>query len=217
MDTLYRKSNYEAIVKKLNRLVQGSDNIDIAEKHELLQGEVNQIIESLRNRGDQSNARIHYILLAVPLALIAVWHMITTASYALNISILLMIGILIALAHFRMKKVITESQSNSPQSASPASDSAAFILMKMTYVEKAMDIKRSRLLLVSIFYILLFPLFLIRLHDITFEGVAFESGVMAYVVAYLIGGALWFFYYNRAFEVYEDIDKSLDYIRASLV
>ncbi len=215
MDAMYRKSRYQEIVKKVN-LFQNQNDATSDDKYHMLQEEVNKIIESLRNRGDQENASIHYILLGVPLVIILIWHMITTGSYAADIIMLLAIVVAIGLAHYRMNIVIKESQNDTPDKVGASSNGKKFILLKMTYLEKAMDIKRSRLLLVSLFYILFSPIFLIRLHEVGLNGIPFDSVAMAYGLAYLISGALWYIYFNRAFEVYEDIDDSLSYIRANL-
>ena len=217
MDAMYRKSRYQEIVKKVN-LFKNHSNTAVAsdDKYVMLQDEVNKIIESLRNRGDQENARIHYILLVVPLAAILVWHMIKYGPYTSDIIILVLIGVAFALAHYRMNVVIKESQNNAPQKVAPTSDSKEFIQMKMAYLEKALDIKRSRLLLVSLFYIIFSPVLLIKLHEVALGTIPFDSSPMAYGLAFLVAGALWYFYFNRAFEVYEDIEDSLSYINANL-
>ncbi len=217
MDAMYRKSRYQEIVKKVN-LFKNQSNSDVAsdDKYVILQEEVNKIIESLRNRGDQENARIHYILLAAPLAAILVWHMIKYGTYTSDIILLVLMGAAFALANYRMNVVITESQNETPQKVSPTSNSKEFIQLKMSYLEKAMDIKRSRLLLVSLFYIIFSPVLLIKLHEVGLGTIPFDSSTMAYGLAFLVAGALWYFYFNRAFEVYEDIEESLSYISDNL-
>ena len=217
MDAMYRKSRYQEIVKKVN-LFKNHTNTTVSsdDKYIMLQEEVNKIIESLRNRGDQENARIHYILLLGPLVVILVWHMIKYGAYTSDLIIAVFIGVAFALAHYRMNVVIKESQNNAPQKVAPNSNSKEFIQMKMSYLEKAMDIKRARLLLVSLFYIIFYPVLLTKLHEVALGSVPFDSSTMAYGLAFLVAGALWYFYFNRDFEVYEDIEDSLSYIQANL-
>lgn len=217
MDAMYRKGRYQEIVKKVNLFKsQSSDDATPDGKYALLQEEVNKIIESLRNRGDQQNVRSHYILLAVPLFSILIWHMIKYGTYTSDAILLFLAGVAFALANYRMNRVITRSQDETPKKVTPSSNTKEFILLKMSYIDKAMDIKRSRLLLVSLFYIIFFPILLIKLHEVALNKVPFDSSVMAYSLAFVVGGTLWYFYFNRAFEVYEDIQESLSYINANL-
>ncbi len=216
MDAMYRKSRYQEIVKKVN-LFKGQNKHNVtSDKYTMLQEEVNKIIESLRNTGDQENARIHYILLTVPLVCILVWHMIKYSAYTSDTIVLILIGVAFALANHKINLVIKKSQEESPKNVAPSSNSKEFIQLKMSYLEKAMDIKRSRLLLVSLFYIIFSPILIIKLHEVALNKVPFDSSAMAYGLAYVVGGALWYFYFNRAFEVYDDIEESLSYINANL-
>ena len=217
MDAMYRKSRYQEIVKKVNLLrSQSPDDLMSDDKYVLLQEEVNKIIESLRHTGDQENARIHYILLAVPFVSILIWHMIKYEAYTSDILLLILIGVALSLANYRMNLVIKKSQQETPKNVTASSSSKEFIQLKISYLDKAMDIKRSRLLLVSLFYIIFSPILLIKLHEVGLNKVPFDSSMMAYGLAFVIAGALWYFYFNRAFEGYEDIEESLSYINGNL-
>ncbi len=216
MDGIYRKGRYREIIKKLN-ILQGAEVVDSGEdKYSILQDEVNMIIESLRNRGDQSNAQIHYVLLIIPLLIVLAWHSYSFDAYLLNGLFILLVVAYIIGAHLRMTLVIKNSHKSEKENFELPGNTRAFILTKMNYLEKAMDIKKSRLLLVSFFYIVFFPVFLVRLHTVAISSMAFDSISMAFVVAYLIGGALWYFYFNRSFEIYDDIETSLELIRGNL-
>lgn len=215
MDGIYRKGHYQQLIQKLNLLQGAAAPPTQEDKNHFLQEEVNSIIESLRNRGDQSMAQIHYLLLIFPLFVALVWHGISSGHYYSDIMIALAVCAYLALAHVRMKKVILDSQKN-VGSTSIQGSAREFIYMKINYLEKAMDIKKSRLLLIAMFYIFFFPILLVHLHTIAADAIAFDSTLMAYSVAYLIAGALWYIYFNRAFEIYDDIESSLDVIRANL-
>lgn len=216
MDTIYRKDKYRELIKKINSL-QGAGVIsDSADKYDIIQKEVNEIIENLRNRGDQSNARIHYILLCVPLALILIGHAIVFKTYLIDGLFLLLALAAIALSHLRMNRVIKLSQESKVKPSLTDSNPKEFILMKMLFLEKAIDIKKSRLLLVSLFYMIFFPIFLVRLHSLAISSIAFDSLNMAYVVAILVASSLWYFYFNRSFELYDQIESTLNFIKSRL-
>jgi len=114
-----------------------------------------------------------------------------------------------------MNHVIRLTQDNVPPT-DIVRDNKTFIFTKIDYLERAMDIKKSRLLLISLSYMILFPIFLVRLHELAFGSIAFDSVQISFLIAYLVGAGLWYFYYNRAFEMYDEIEQSLDYIRAHL-
>lgn len=216
MDTIYRKDKYQELVKKINKLEGINPSEKEVDKFELIQNEVNEIIEHLRNRGDQANSKLHYVLLTVPLVLAAIAHAYLFQSFLPNAMILLLIFLGLGLAHYRMNKVITQSQKIKREQGMSTGDTKQFILTKMNFLEQALSIKKSRLLLVALFYIILFPILLVYIHHLGMSAIAFDSTWMAYVVAYLIGAPLWFFYYNRIFESYDEIEASLDYMRSNL-
>lgn len=216
MDTIYRKDKYRELIKKINSL-QGAGVIhNPDDKFDIIQKEVNDIIENLRNRGDQTNARIHFILLVVPLAIILIGHAIVFKTYIWDGIFLLLALSAIALSHFRMNQVITLSKSQGTKPSLTDSSPKEFILMKMQFLEKAIDIKKSRLLLVSVFYMIFFPILLVRLHSLAISSIAFDSINMAYVVAILVASSLWYFYFNRSFELYDQIESTLDFIKSRL-
>lgn len=217
MDTQYRKEQYQRIISKVNAFKgSASTGQEVHDKHlSFLQDEVNQLIESIRNRGDQSNSKIHYLLLAVPLTLILIWDSITSGFDWINLVCLLFMGMALYLTHYKMEQLHDEARAIKKDQKGPPSTARAFILTKLGYLEKAMEIKKMRLLMVSIFYMLFFPLLLVKLHGLVLGTMAFDSASMAYGISYVLAGALWFFYYNRAFEFYDGIEENVELIQSN--
>ncbi len=216
MDGMYREGRYQQLIEKLNR-IQSSDYPDDApNKYEVLQVEVNSIIESLRHRGDQSNAKIHYVLLIVPLVIVLIVQSVIEKEYLENALLLFGIGIILLIIRFRTNLTIKKSHQAHQSSGGLPNDSKNFILTKLTYLEYAMDIKKTRLVLAALFYMIFFPVLLVKLHLITFVNEPFDSLGIAYLIAYLLGAALWYFYYNRAFELYDGIEEEIELIRNNL-
>jgi len=217
MDTLHRKKRYQEFLAKLHKIESGggSSNSDEA-IFSSIQGEVNSIIESLRNRGDQSNARIHFVILSVLMIIVLLWHSIVTGAYISNLLILMLLGGGLAIAQFRMKKVIEASQSSTPRKLEESQDIKEFIALKMRYLDTAMDIKKARLLLVALFYIFFTPILLVKLHEAALGSTPFDSNWAAYLVSYLVAGVLWYIYFNRSFEIYDDIEDTMLYISDKL-
>jgi len=217
MDTLHRTSRYKKFLTKLHKIESGSTGTSKKDDiYSSIQSEVNGIIESLRSRGDQSNSRIHFVILAALLGVTLLWHSIVTGAYVPNLIILLLLAGGLFVAQYRMKQVITLSQENAPRQLQETNDIKEFITLKMRYLDTAMDIKKARLLLVSLFYIVFTPILLVKLHEAALGSTPFDSVSMSYLVAYLLAGTLWYIYFNRAFEVYDDIEATMGYISDKL-
>ena len=216
MDAMYRKGRYEAIMRKLNEIQTSAvDDIE-SQKIQVLQDEVNEIIESLRNRSEQADARVHYLLLIVPLVFILLWHSYAFQEFLSAAVILFTMVIALGLIHFRIGIAIKNSVPSMGINSNEQESQSNFIIQKLEYLNYALDIKKTRLVLLALFYIVFFPILLVKLYELAAERVAFDDSSTAYIVAYLIGGALWFFYYNRSFELYDHIDEEVELIRQSL-
>lgn len=213
MDLIHRKTRYQEFLSKIHKVEsQLSSKGDNRAIYESMQEEVNSIIESMRNRGDQSNAKIHFVILIVLLVIVLVWHSVIYHAYLSNAIILVVMGIALLLAQYRMTQVIKISQSNAPNAYSGSENIKAFIMTKMRYLDTAMDIKKARLLLVALFYMIFCPVLLVKLHEVALGSTPFDSNSVAYLIAYLLAGGLWFVYFNRSFEVYDDITETMDHI-----
>lgn len=217
MDMLHRKTRYQKVLTRLHKVEsESAASGGNQEIYASIQDEVNQMIESLRSRGDQSNAKTHFILLGISLLIVLIWHSIVTGSYLSNSIILLLCGAALAISQYRMKQVIQASQDNAPRKLQQSQDLKEFITLKMRYLDTAMDIKKARLLLVALFYILFCPILLVKLHEAALGSTPFDSTGVAYLIAYLLGAVLWFIYFNRCFEVYDDIEDTMGYISSKL-
>jgi len=219
MDTLHRTSRYQQLTTKLHRLATGETKDDGTSHEDIYTSileEVNDIIESLRNRGDQYNSKAHFVILTVVMIVVLIWHSITTGGYIGDVIGLLLLGAFLFVVQYRMKQVITRSQNNVPKKLEGVQSKREFITLKMKYLDTAMDIKKARLLLVAIFYILFTPIMLVKLHEASLGSTPFDSTWVAYLTAYLVAGTLWFMYFNRSFEIYDDIENTMDYISDKL-
>ncbi len=219
MDTLHRTTRYQRLSAKLHKLATGSNKEGAPSSDDIYTSiidEVNSIIASLRNRGDQSNSKAHFIILTVLMIVVLVWHSIASGGYIGDLIILLLLGAFLFVSQYRMKQVITLSQDNVPKKLEGAQNKRQFIMLKMKYLDTAMDIKKARLLLVAIFYILFTPIMLVKLHEAALGSTPFDSTWVAYLVAYLVAGTLWYMYFNRSFEIYDDIENTMDFISDKL-
>jgi len=151
MDTLHRTTRYQRLSAKLHKLATGSNKEGAPSSDDIYTSiidEVNSIIASLRNRGDQSNSKAHFIILTVLMIVVLVWHSIASGGYIGDLIILLLLGAFLFVSQYRMKQVITLSQDNVPKK--------------------------------------------------------------------LEGGTLWYMYFNRSFEIYDDIENTMDFISDKL-
>ena len=215
MDGIYREGEYRSLLAKLNAL-SAKGQSDSSEKLDLLQSEVNGIIELLRNRSDQSNARIHYFLLLIPLVLALMWSVWISGNITNNLLLLLVLLICIGLIHLRMSHSIKRSHNAHKLLRDAPNDSKNFILTKLNYLDYALDIKKTRMVLVCVFYFLFFPILLVKLHTSALDSTPFNSYWLAYGIGYLISGILWYFYFNKSFQIYDRVDEKIDLIRKSL-
>ena len=215
MDGIYRKAKYSALLDKLNKL-SGDPEDNESEKIQVLQDEVNRIIESLRNRGDQSNARIHYFLLIVPLVIVVMWNLWISHKILENGFIVLVMLLALGLIHYRIGVAIKRSHNAHLTMSKIPNDTKNFISTKLAYLEYALDIKKTRLALVCLFYILFFPVLLVKLFVNAIGLIPFNSLWVAYLIAYIISGTMWYFFFSKNFEVYDQIDEDIKLIQGSI-
>lgn len=215
MDGIYRKTKHSALLDKLNKL-SGEPDSNEADKVQVLQDEVNRIIESLRNRGDQSNARIHYFLLVVPLILVLMWNLWISDKILENTLIVAAMLIALGLIHLRIGVSIRRSHDAHLSLSKLPNNSKSFISTKLAYLEYALDIKKTRLVLVCLFYILFFPVLLVKLFTNAIGSIPFNSIWFAYIIAFLISGVMWYFFFSKSFEIYDQIDEDIKLIKGSI-
>ncbi len=219
MDTVHRTSRYQQLSSKLHQLATGGEQRDAPQTDvvcDTILAEVNDIIESLRNRGDQSNSKAHFVLLIIPIVGVLLWHMVATSSYRGDLLVLLLLGVFLFIVQYRMKQVITQSQDNTPKKLEGMQNKKEFIALKMKYLDTAMDIKKARLLLVAVFYIFFTPIMIVKLHEAALGSTPFDSTWVAYLVAYIVAGTLWYMYFNKSFEIYDDIEETMRLISDKL-
>jgi hypothetical protein len=103
----------------------------------------------------------------------------------------------------------------SPQSDQPL-QGRAFLNLKLDYLIQATEIKKSRLFLVSLFYLSLFPILLVKLYRIILSGWPFGDALVSYLISFTFSTLLWYLYFNKAFDIYDDIDASIELVRTQL-
>ena len=219
MDTLHRTSRYQQLSSNLHKLATGSEKDAASYTEDVYTSileEVNQIIESLRNRGDQDNAKAHYVIITALLATVLVWHSIVTGRYITDLMVLFLLIAFLFIAQYRMKQVISIGQQSTPKKLDGVQNKKEYISLKMRYLHTVINIKKARLLLVAIGYIIFSPITLVKLHVAALGTTPFDSIKIAYLIAYILAGTLWFIYFNRSFEIYDDIEKTIEFISDKL-
>ena len=215
MDGMYRKGEYQKLLHKLNQIT-GSGQESTIQRNQVLQDQVNDLIESLRHRRDQVNAKVHYVLLVVPMVLIIFIHAFLSGKYMHDALVLILLVLALLLVHYRMGVSIKNSKKAIKNLGSSTVDEKQFIMKKLGYLEYALDIKKIRLVQVALMYILFFPVLLVKLYRITFGVEAFGNFYLAYGIGYALAGVFWFFYFNKSFELYDQIEEEARLIEMNL-
>jgi len=83
-----------------------------------------------------------------------------------------------------------------------------YLANKLAYLNAGIDIKRVRITVIKWIYFFLFPFFLLLMSEIVIHPIAgIGSFVWKYIIALLLGGIIWIFFFNKELEIiygYED-------------
>lgn len=79
-----------------------------------------------------------------------------------------------------------------------------YLANKLAYLNAGIEIKRVRISVIKWIYFFLFPLFLLLMSEITNEPiVGAGSFIWKYIIALILGGIIWIFFFNKELEIIE--------------
>lgn len=214
MDLLYRKKNYQESLLRLKRLSNNTEETIQEEDKRIhfFHEETNDIIETLRSEGDLNNVKIHYVLLIFPILGMGLWYALSTKVAMTPLLLALALVLYIWIAHRIMQTAIAQAQPKIKQDP-PEEMSPSFLQSKLDYAEGGIIIKKKRMILMVLFYILFFPIFLLLLQSISFGPGPFTSTVMNVLLVYTVSSAMWYWYFDKSFDDYDDVEEMLRLIR----
>ncbi len=120
------------------------------------------------------------------------------------------IALLAAGVYYRLgiKKSIQHMQTVSQYGDPEIIGEKQYLANKLAYLNAGIEIKRVRISIIKWIYFFLFPLFLLLMSEIVIGPIVGTGSVIwKYIIALLLGGIIWIFFFNKELEIiygYED-------------
>ena len=181
------------------------------DKLQLIEEKAETLLEELKNDDDAFVYSTTLLILVVLFLLAIVFLYILTG---LSTKLLIYLVILIAvLAYYRlnMNKAYKESTILQKYKDIDPANKSSYVSGLLKYLASGVTIKLERLKSVRLFYTIMFPLFLLIIREIYIGSYDNISFLISILMAALIGGIFWYFYFSKGLtELEEDKEEIND-------
>lgn len=186
------------------------------DKLQLIDEKANALLEELKNEDDAFVYSTTLLILVVLFLLAIVFlYIFSGVSTKLLIYLVILIG---ALTYYRinMNRMYKESTIlQNYQKIDPA-DKTNYVAGLLKYLASGVSIKLERLKSVRLFYTVMFPIFLLIIREIYVGEYTNQSFLLSAVMAAIIGGLFWYFYFSNGLAELEADREEINELANSL-
>lgn len=174
-----------------------------------LNDKTEQILTSLRSQITAGDYRKIFLILFIPFILVALWTFFMYGGYGRIVALVLIIVYSVYM-RIQMKKDIGASHSAFLEDEQVSTDISE-VEDKVQYIKKGLCIKRKRVGLTKVFYMIFFPIFMYMVVESLIGSIPFQNIFLGLTIAFLVGSFIWTIYFAEDLEelkYFEDSMKS---------
>ena len=207
MNLIYNKEKYQYYLHELGE-IRGEPSGD--EKNVQIRGQINSLLEELRDKSDIAKLNTIYSILIAPVILVLLYLYFITENVFLTFIPIILIPIYLGLVNMVMKEAIKESFNARRGQTYVEEDGVVFLRSKIDYLRSALKIKVYRIKGLQYFYVIFFPVFLVALYFLVFNQFAFGSLLFAFVAAVVLASFYWYVYFEQDLSKLYNIEDLAD-------
>lgn len=214
MDLIYRKQKYQDYLSRLEAL-KGDNVSQHNQSNQELADINNRLSDHLRNikqLTDKDVIQQSYYLLAVPAALLLIYQFYL-AGFSLAAFFLVLLIAFPIIAHNVMKSLLVHNSKLVPTVNANQAEMPPYLISKQSYVSSGLDIKKYRIILLWIFFILFFPPMLYYAFSLVDHSL---TPSVVWLISYVLSIGYWSFYFNQQLAVIKSIEEELSAIDQEL-
>lgn len=208
------QDKYQAYLQKLEAAkADVKSNLQESE----LQQRLNSTLQDLRNQDDANEFNLLLYGLALLTGTVSLLSYFKNESFVLLLPIILILGYLF---YYRivMKRVTKKAVSIKKDGAETAMNNNDILEARANYVLNGIEIKLNRLRLVRLFYMLVFPIFLVLLMQLLLGDHLFGNILLSFLLSYAVAGFFWYYFFRSDVEqlswMEDQVLDDLEHIKA---
>ena len=156
---------------------------------------------------DQTTIQQSYYLLGIPVVLLLMYQLYR-ASFSLA-GFLLVLMIVFFIAHNVMKSHLVHNQKLTPTVDVNSAELPTYLISKLSYISSGLDIKKYRIILLGIFFVLFFPPLLYYAFSLLDHTL---TPSVVWLISFVLSAGYWSFYFNKQLGMINDIEEKLSAI-----
>jgi len=197
------QDQYQEYLKRI-KLAEHNHSANFAMRQ--LNDKAEQILASLKSQITVADYRKIFLILFIPFITVAAWSFFLYGGYGRIVALVLLIGYSVYM-RIQIKKDIDDSRTS--ENGETSKDIVG-VESKVLYIRKGLGIKRKRVSLMKIFYMIFFPIFLYMVVETLIGGIPFQSSFLGLTIAFLIGSFVWTIYFAEDLEELNYFEQSIE-------
>ncbi len=214
LDLIYRKQKYQDYLSRLESLKHAGTTPVQQSKQEYIDinNQLTDQLQSIKQLTDKAIVAQGYYILGIPVTLLLL-HQAYIAGFSLGAIFLILLITFFMIAHTIMKSLIALNKTLTPIVEVDNADMPSYLISKMSYVNSGLDIKKYRVLLLGLFYVLFFPALLYYGFNLLNHSLTSST---IWLISFVLSTGYWIFYFKNRLEPVTDIEVELSIIDREL-
>lgn len=210
LDLIYRKQKYQDYLSRLEALKgDNSSQRDLANQELAdINDRLSDCLKNIKQLTDKAVIQQSYYLLGVPVTLLLIYQFYLKGFSLATLFLVLLIGFAI-IAHNVMKSHLVHNQKLTPTVDVNSAELPTYLISKLSYISSGLDIKKYRIILLGIFFVLFFPPLLYYAFSLLDHTL---TPSVVWLISFVLSAGYWSFYFNKQLGMINDIEEKLSAI-----
>ena len=210
LDLIYRKQKYQDYLSRLEALKQvGTPPTQLPRKeYSDINDRLSVLLKSIKQLTDKAVVKQAYYLLGIPVTLLVLYHIYLTGVGLAVVFLTLLLAFFIA-AHYVMKSLVDQNKTLTLTTDIVSGDMPTYLISKLSYINSGLDIKKYRVILLGLFFILFFPALLYYGFNLLDHSMTSST---IWLISFIFSVGYWTYYFKNRLDPISDIEEELSTI-----
>ena len=210
LDLIYRKQKYQNYLSRLEALKQvGTPPTQLPRKeYSDINDRLSDQLVSIKQLADKAVIKQAYYLLGIPVTLLVLYHIYLTGLGLAAVFITLLLAFSIV-AHYVMKSLVDHNKNLTPSVVVDKANMPSYLMSKLAYISSGLDIKKYRILLLGLFFIMFFPALLYYGFNLLDHSLTSST---IWLISFVFSVGYWTYYFKNRLDPISEIEEELSTI-----